>query len=407
MSDVCNGDPCKPKSPQSNALPADEAVTVFHPGYTLPIPILTLVAFDVGSGTRGVPFVVVLDACRILANNLDGTLRKMGSDIDLAASNTRSLLKPGLYTYNVTTTGEVRYPICTAFHAWAPPAVLPSSWAGRTMGATGDVPDSIVSNFSDVVKAIDRRCAVTGDTSRLESCHLIPVGEAPWVRCGVAVPHSYRSAKCQWRYHNMGVKTNDFNGVNTPGNCLALRSDLNAAGMDQGHFVFAPYDGEVVCVCLTHKVADFAFDCHLRAVSLPDRIHPWNTYVRFAWGIFKASKNILHDFRRNPSKTLIVPEPIVLGKPKRGDEDEPDDEEDEQETNADGGGKELGKARDKVGKAGKAQGNKDASYEEEVGMYPGYSDAMRRMYEYRKVHPEVSALRSARVARVGEDDYEP
>ncbi|KAJ6632287.1 hypothetical protein B0H10DRAFT_1976872 [Mycena sp. CBHHK59/15] len=446
MSDVCNGDPCKPKSPQSNALPADEAVTVFHPGYTLPIPMLTLVAFDVGSGTRGVPFVVVLDACRILANNLDGTLRKMGSDIDLAASNTRSLLKPGLYTYDVTTTGEARYPICTAFHAWAPPAVLPPSWAGCTMGATGDVPDSNLSNFSDVVKAIDRRCAVTGDTSRLESCHLIPAGEAPW-----------------WRYHNMGVKTNDFNGVNTPGNCLALRSDLNAAGMDQGHFVFAPYDDEAVCVCLTRKVADFAFDYHLRAVSLPDRIHPWNTYVRFAWGVFKASKNILHDFRRNPSKTVIVPEPIVLGKRKRGDEDEPDDEEDEQETNAHGGGKELGKAQDKVGKAGKAQGDKDeellfsdvpllsddddspdesledaavqhpldlcswtkhdlkaaelmdaslkgrplTSYEEEAGMYPGYSDAMRRMYEYRKAHPEVSALRSARVARVGEDDYEP
>ncbi|KAJ7451042.1 hypothetical protein FB451DRAFT_991545, partial [Mycena latifolia] len=221
----------------------------------------------------GVPFVVVLDACRILANNVDGTLRKMGSDVDLTAPDNRSLLKPGLYTYSLTT-GEARYPICTTFHAWAPPLVLPPSWSGRTMGATGDVPDSNISNFSDVVKAIDRRCAVTGATSRLESCRLIPAEEAPWVRLAVS-------------YHNMGVKTNDFDDVNTPRNCLALRSDLNTAGMDQGHFVFAPYDGEAVCVCLTRKVADFAFDYHLRAVSLPERTNPWNPYVRFAWGVFK------------------------------------------------------------------------------------------------------------------------
>jgi hypothetical protein len=44
--------------------------------------------------------------------------------------------------------------------------------------------------------------------------------------------------------------------------------------------------------------------------------------------------------------------------------------------------------------------------EEAADMYPRYSKAMRLQHEYRKQHPEVSAVRSARVARVGEDDDE-
>jgi hypothetical protein len=39
-------------------------------------------------------------------------------------------------------------------------------------------------------------------------------------------------------------------------------------------------------------------------------------------------------------------------------------------------------------------------------MYPGYSKAMRLQHEYRMQHPEVSAVRSARVARMGEEDDE-
>jgi hypothetical protein len=39
-------------------------------------------------------------------------------------------------------------------------------------------------------------------------------------------------------------------------------------------------------------------------------------------------------------------------------------------------------------------------------MYRGYSKPIRLKYEYRKQHPEVSAVRSARVARRGEYDDE-
>jgi hypothetical protein len=43
---------------------------------------------------------------------------------------------------------------------------------------------------------------------------------------------------------------------------------------------------------------------------------------------------------------------------------------------------------------------------EAADMYPGYSKAKRLQHEYRMQHPEVSAVRSARVARMGEEDDE-
>ncbi|KAJ7125566.1 hypothetical protein C8R43DRAFT_835714, partial [Mycena crocata] len=256
-----------PKNPQCNTLDATQSVVILHPGYTPLIPMLTFVAYDTGSNTRGVPLGVILDACQILACNTAGFIRKLGSNDDLVSTNSRSILKPGLYTYRVVS-GEAscsRYQICTTFRRWTPPVLLPEHWAGHTMGAIGDVPHSNASNFSEVVTVVDGKCAMTGATSRLECCHLVPAAELSW-----------------WAYHAMAVKTNDFNGVNSPRNFLTLRSDL-AAGMDQGHFVFAPYDGSAVSVCLTDTVADLAFDSHLQAVDLPARIQPWYTYVRFAW----------------------------------------------------------------------------------------------------------------------------
>jgi hypothetical protein len=47
-----------------------------------------------------------------------------------------------------------------------------------------------------------------------------------------------------------------------------------------------------------------------------------------------------------------------------------------------------------------------AAYEEPAGMCRGYSTVIRLKHEYRKHHPEVSAVRRAWVARQGEDDDE-
>jgi hypothetical protein len=99
--------------------------------------------------------------------------------------------------------------------------------------------------------------------------------------------------------------TNNAGGINSPPNCLALRADLHGAGMDEGHFVFAPYKGEVVCVCLTTELADFAVEYHLRAIKMPRRIHPMNVYVRFAWGLFRGFQTLLRELSWDRSVVTI------------------------------------------------------------------------------------------------------
>ncbi|KAJ7361082.1 hypothetical protein DFH08DRAFT_951697 [Mycena albidolilacea] len=426
---LAGGDP-KPVKDTSDELDSTETVNIYHPGYSSLKLMLMLVAFEAPSGQRGIPFSVVLDACRILANNQDGTLRVVDAYVDLTApDDDSSLLPPGHYTYRVNG-GEACYAVCASFRAWTPPRVLPPHWDLAAMGARAAHPWSTASTYSTVVKVADGRCAVTGDVSRLENSRLVPEGEAAW-----------------WILRGMNGITNNAGGINSPPNCLALRADLNAAGMDKGHFVFAPYQGAPVCVCLTREVADFAVEYHLRAIKMPRRIHPMNVYVRFAWGLFQAFQTLLRDLSWDQS-VVTVKEPNFLDvppEPKRRRTEGNDTRRDEQGANAGGGHKEQGQEQDNAddddddddddspqessddnaheppldvetwterdveiaeGLDAELDGRPLAPYEEQAGMYRGYSKAIRLKRKYREQHPEVSAVRRARVARMGEDDDE-
>ncbi|KAJ6625141.1 hypothetical protein B0H10DRAFT_2003871 [Mycena sp. CBHHK59/15] len=334
MSIFLAGGDSKPVKDTSDELDATETVNIYHPGYSSLKLMLILVAFEAPSGQRGVPFSVVLDACRILANNQDGTLGVVDADVDLAPpDDDKSLLPPGHYTYRVTG-GEVCYAVCTSFRAWTPPRVLPSHWDLAAMGARAAHPRSTASTYSTVVKVADGRCAVTGDVSRLKNSHLVPEGEAPW-----------------WILRGMNTITNNAGGINSPPNCLALRADLNGAGMDKGHFVLAPYNGTAVCVCLTTEMADFAVEYHLRAIKIPPRIHPMNVYVRFAWGLFRGFQTLLRDLSRDQS-VVIIQEPNfsdVTPPPKRKPTEGNHARREEQEGNTDGGDKKQGHGQGNAG----------------------------------------------------------
>ncbi|KAJ6584160.1 hypothetical protein DFH09DRAFT_1360049 [Mycena vulgaris] len=421
------GDSPKPEKPTSDVLDTRPNVCVYHPGYSPHPLLLFLVAFPATSSSCGVPFSIVLDACRILANNKDGTLRVLGHDADLTPSDDdKTFLLPGSYTYHVTG-GEAAYAVCASFRAWTPPKVLPPHWGTGAMGATATFLASTASTYSTAVKRDDGRCAVTGDCSRLQSSHLVPEAEELW-----------------WSLRGMSGLTANPEGINSPPNCLATRADLNGPGMDQGHFVFAPYAGKAVCLCLTHGMPDFAVDYHLRAVKIPSRINPMNVYVRFAWGLFRALPNILQDLTIRPEVVTIAeptfpsasdPAPATK-RPRNKDNDE---RRDQQERNA-GGHEKHGEAdeasmltdddgsssyddaalerplevytlteRDLEAAEGldaDLDGRPLARYEEAAGIYPGFSKVMRLKQEYRQQHPEVSAVRHARVASVWEDDDE-
>ncbi|KAJ7095720.1 hypothetical protein B0H15DRAFT_946296 [Mycena belliarum] len=438
----------KPEKPASDVLDSRQHISVYHPGYNPHPLLLYLVAFLASPGSCGVPFSVVLDACRILANNRDGTLRVMDDATDLTPPDDESLLSPGSYTYHVTE-GETAYAVCTSFRAWTPPKVLPPHWDLDVMGTTAVFLASSASSYSTAVKMVDGCCAVTGDCSRLQSSHLVPEVEEAW-----------------WILRGMSGLTGNPEGINSLPNCLATRADLNGQGMDQGHFVFAPYAGKAVCVCLTHGMPDFAADYHLRAVKIPTRINPMNVYVRFAWGLFRALPNVLRELTRRPN-VVIVAEPTFLPASDRPPATKRSRTEDKsvprgtQERNADGGNEKQeqddeapmltdddGSHQEASGDAplehpldlytlterdleaaegldadldsrplgepydtsfadfGQLAAGSSARYEEAAGIYRGFSKIMRLQHEYRQLHPEVSAVGSARVASVWEEDDE-
>ncbi|KAF8988230.1 hypothetical protein BDZ89DRAFT_1173894 [Hymenopellis radicata] len=130
-----------------------------------------------------------------------------------------------------------------------------------------------------------------------------------------------------------------------------MRADLNAQGMDLGHFVFAPYAGMAVCVCITDDLADFAAEHHLRAVNIPARIHPVNVSDDAAL----ESPLITAVWT---DRDIQVAEQIDAG----------------------------------------LDGRPLAPYEQAMGLYPGFSKVMHLVNKYWREHPEVSAVRSARVA---------
>ncbi|KAJ7280274.1 hypothetical protein C8J57DRAFT_1124889, partial [Mycena rebaudengoi] len=257
-------------------------IFVLHPGYAPPRPLLHFTAYKSPSGIHGVPFSVVLDACCIIANNKPGTLRVLDTVSDFVPACAQ-ILPPGLYTYHVA--GDTRYaqvpnlssnprltrrsfPVCVSFRAWCPPRA-PPHWS-NVMGETASPPNSTQSTLSQVVKDADGRCIVTGDTSRLNTMHLVPRAEEAW-----------------WKQNRMIIKTLNEAGMHSPPNCIALRADLIGVGLDLGFFALAPYAEKIVIVCLSRDIADFATDYHLRQVTVPPRIHPLNLYSRFAWGIFR------------------------------------------------------------------------------------------------------------------------
>jgi hypothetical protein len=129
----------------------------------------------------------------------------------------------------------------------------------------------------------------------------------------------------------MNALTNNLTGINSPANCLALRADLSGLGMAEGDFVFAPYAGAAVCVCLTNALPDFAAEYHLRTVRMPRRIHPLNVYVRFAWGVFRKLRIVLHELACHRDVVIVEEPDLPDGMPTDGRKRKRTQDEDEDE----------------------------------------------------------------------------
>ncbi|KAJ7057927.1 hypothetical protein C8F01DRAFT_1232773, partial [Mycena amicta] len=388
MSIFLPGGAPKPKMSESSQLDAlrVRVVIVYHPGYNPPKLMFMLAAYEAPSGQCASPSTWFL--------------RTTKTGFFVYAAPIPSCLRPTMLPHLspiITCTvpswnAGVPYrwkPALSYLLAWTPPRLVPAHWV---MGPICPSPAFTPSDYSTVVKTADSQCAVTGAKSRLENCHLVPEAEEPW-----------------WILRDINVLTQNHQGINSPPNCLSLRVDLHGAGMDKGDFVFAPYNGKMVCICLTEGLADFAADYHLRAVAIPARIHPLNLYVRFAWGLFEASQYLLGVLSDNPLVDIIEPELLNDGGDKKPGAERPlSDDDDDMEEYSDDAAPEPPldvynwTERDITfaeGLDAQLQDNPpqyEAAQYEVLDIYPGYSQALRLAHEYRQQHPEVSAVRSAR-----------
>ncbi|KAF7305016.1 AAA-ATPase-like domain-containing protein [Mycena kentingensis (nom. inval.)] len=260
-----------------------KALHISHPGYKHRPIFLRLTAYLVDQ-TCCFPLRSALDAASIMANNLDGYLAILDqtknppySRID--SDDPAALLPAGEYFYfTLDFEQNPQYAICRSFKAWSPRYTLPPHW--NLTWTQEPAHSSSWSAVSLCVPVKDGACLQTKETSRLHASHLLPRAEEPW-----------------WQYHHFDsfIRGNTA-GINQWSNIITLRADLNAMGMDEGHFVFVPHAGQITTIFLTDKTPDLAHTYHLQAVELPARIHPQCLFGRFAWNIFKANQGSLPGF---------------------------------------------------------------------------------------------------------------
>ncbi|KAJ7751009.1 hypothetical protein B0H14DRAFT_3896873 [Mycena olivaceomarginata] len=288
--------------------------------------------------------------------------RVRGANAGLTAPNEHSLLPPGNYEYRVIGEAkEKRTPlhILSCLEA----AQRPAFTLGRSCDEShSPSPESNTSNYSTMVKTTDGRCAVSGETSRLQSCHLVPEAEAKW-----------------WLDRGMFGLTLNRQGINSPQNSLAMRDDLNAQGMGLGHFVFAPYAG---MKGLFHASQTFFVSSKKRRGILT--VVEQTTGLAFNRPNADALKALvvpttdLTSRRAELTEMMLRPSPpsmFLLG-------------------------------QNVISKLLRAWMLTFMSDVPAMGVYPGFSKVMRLEHKYRQEHPEVSAVWSARVAYVGEYDDE-
>ncbi|KAJ7431974.1 hypothetical protein B0H11DRAFT_2209901 [Mycena galericulata] len=433
MSSVLPAITARPLKTPLPLLDTNSAVDIYHPNVHSGPPILQFCAFpsEPDSSVVGVPLGVVLDVCFVVAGNQKGELhlyvplqeRVVGGESDLDG-----LLVPGMYCFVVVQAGgglDFNYPLCGSFSAWTPPVKIPTRWLGGEAAHATTVPD--ISDISAAVELDDKVCIMTGAATGIRASHIVPKAEAEWFLFHYGVLTGYG-----------GDPAEDLNSVR---NEVMLRTDLNGQALNQGHFLFAPYANRVVAVFAKTKAQDLAHAYHLRAVNFPARIRRGYLSIRFAWNVL----NFLTPGLAVAAATIRPSEerPDSGGFLKRKCADSPGSESKKFKkgggtgnrqgvggSRGDGFEEDVRGADDSFGErsllaeegesAQKTEDDDEAQLavfeildealktrpltmdDEQAGRYPGFARIKRLEHEYRRAHPEVSAVGS-RVARAWEE----
>ncbi|KAJ7856651.1 hypothetical protein B0H14DRAFT_2752312, partial [Mycena olivaceomarginata] len=299
-------------------LQATHSIDIFHPSLPGGPAMVHFTAYPTApeSTIEGLPLAFVLEACFLVAGNKAGVLQvrstgegSTGEGFWPAEGDEDKLLGAGDYYFWVKS-GEYAINMFSIVSSeiGPPPLTIPARWAGGLYRA-GDAGEKTVhgSAASAAVKWLDKTCIVTGATTALQASHMVPKAEGEWFRVhhqlftslvGQSVVHHLTSAR----------------------NMVSLRVDLNMQGLDQGHFVFAPYRDKMVMVCVQDTAGDLAHQYHLREIRFPrERIPGCYQFTRFAWNVFKFSATHLGEIASSVGElpSMTPPPPPVPSPPKR------------------------------------------------------------------------------------------
>ncbi|KAJ7869115.1 hypothetical protein B0H14DRAFT_3581777 [Mycena olivaceomarginata] len=409
-------------------------VDIYHPSVHWGPPILQFRAFpsEPDRGVVGVPLGVVLDACFVVAGNQPGELHLCAPPQERVAgadSDPDALLVPGTYHFVVVQAGGyavtgagLQLPSLRVFCRLDAACRIPTRWLGGEAARAPTPPN--ISNISAAVKWDDKVCIMTGAATGLRASHLVPKAEAEWFQFHYPVLTGYG-----------GDPEQDLDSVR---NAVTLREDLKGQGLDQGLFLFAPYADRVVAVFANTMAQDLAHEDHLRAIDFPTRIRRGYLFIRFAWNVLKFLTPGLADAaaairpleeRLDGGGFLKRKRAIDTGggsnKSKKGGIGDGGARKREDI----GGGSEGGGADDgdgqltEDGESAPTSEDKDEAQlavfealdaalktrpltvdDVEAGRYPGFARIKRLEREYRRAHPQVSAVGDARVWEEGGDD---
>ncbi|KAJ7119471.1 hypothetical protein C8R44DRAFT_982192 [Mycena epipterygia] len=286
---------------QGGSLSSDGSIQIFHPGYTQ----LCLVRFRVypieGHTVPGQLLKLILDGPDHIQQHVGDVIIPVGN-----------------YEYHIQSATSTPYAICTKFRSWTPPVDVPDNWRYQNWAGTDAGQQAFeLAEFEKYVgkgsaticstlKEKDGRCAVTGDTSRLDASYLIPRSETDW-----------------FIHRRPGVMFLEGGTANIDHvrNIITLRADVNGRAFDKAHFVLYPFDGQILSIFVHPESNDMAVNHHFTAVSIPHRILSQYLYGRFAWSIFELAKSSLGmaDLVIGLSKIVVPKELRKISKPKTND----------------------------------------------------------------------------------------
>ncbi|KAJ7220114.1 hypothetical protein GGX14DRAFT_540975 [Mycena pura] len=271
--------PC-PQKNSSGQFNTCGTVLICHPKLPEGPPFLSFDAFASkpdGDVLGGVPLGFVFDVCYVVAGNKNGQLNFAAQPKERFAdySDLDRLLAPGDYIFVVIQEGglDYDYVLCPSFAAWTPPEYIPDRWLGNVAGYEPPFPP-LFTDVSSAVRADDMTCIVTGSFTSVQASHMMPKGEAKWVNSHIQILKLYG-----------GVKP--VEELNSWRNEVLLRADLNIQGLDQALFFFVPYKDSIVTLFPNRMAPDLASDYHMRTIRFPPRVRRGYLFVRFAWNIYK------------------------------------------------------------------------------------------------------------------------